>query len=178
VTREKPFLYVNSAGNFNAFVPALQRNSSGITWGNGPAPGSSIPITDFFIAQPTDDVDKINDALACGKHLILTPGIYNLDEPIRVLRPDTVVLGLGFPTLVPRRGKESMEIANVPGVKLSGLIFDAGPVNSRVLLKVGELPCFPILRGAGSDPNNPTLIQDVFFRIGGGWKASGARARC
>ena len=167
VTREKPFLYVNSAGNFNAFVPALQRNSSGITWGNGPAPGSSIPITDFFIAQPTDDVDKINDALACGKHLILTPGIYNLDEPIRVLRPDTVVLGLGFPTLVPSRGKESMEIANVPGVKLSGLIFDAGPVNSRVLLEVGELPWFPILRGAGSDPNNPTLIQDVFFRIGG-----------
>jgi hypothetical protein len=167
VTREKPFLYVDSAGNFNVFVPALQRNSSGITWGNGPAPGSSIPITDFFIAKPTDDVDKINDALACGKHLILTPGIYNLDEPIRVLRPDTVVLGLGFPTLVPRRGKESMEIANVPGVKLSGLIFDAGPVNSRVLLEVGELPWFPILRGTGTDPNNPTLIQDVFFRIGG-----------
>ena len=167
VTREKPFLYIDKAGKFNVFVPALQRNSSGITWGNGPAPGSSIPITDFFIAQPADDVDKINDALACGKHLILTPGIYNLDEPIRVLRPDTVVLGLGFPTLVPRRGKESMEIADVPGVKLSGLIFDAGPVNSRVLLKVGELPYFPILRGAGSDPNNPTLVQDVFFRIGG-----------
>ena len=87
VTREKPSLYVDGAGNFNVFVPALQRNSSGTTWGNGPARGSSIPITDFFIAQPTDDVDKINDALACGKHLILTPGIYNLEEPIRVLRP-------------------------------------------------------------------------------------------
>jgi hypothetical protein len=33
VTREKPFLYVDPAGNFNVFVPALQRNSSGITWG-------------------------------------------------------------------------------------------------------------------------------------------------
>jgi hypothetical protein len=167
VTREKPFLYVDSAGNFNVFVPALQRKSSGITWGNGPAAGSSIPITNFFIAQPTDDVDKINAALARGQHLILTPGIYTLDEPIRVLCPDTVVLGLGFPTLVPRRGRGSMEIANVPGVKLSGIIFDAGPVNSRVLLQVGLLPNLPILRGAGSDPNNPTLIQDVFFRIGG-----------
>ena len=167
MTREKPFLYVDLSGNFNVFVPALQTNSSGITWGNGPAPGSSIPIANFFIAQPTDDVAKINVALARGKHLILTPGIYDFDEPIRVLRPDTVVLGLGFPTLVPRRGKVSMEIANVPGVKLSGVIFDAGPVNSPVLLQVGLLPSLPILRGAGSDPNNPTLIQDVFFRIGG-----------
>jgi hypothetical protein len=99
--------------------------------------------------------------------LILTPGIYNLEEPIRVLWPDTVVLGLGFPTLVPSRGNASMEIANVPGVKLSGVIFDAGPVNSEVLLQVGLLPRLPILRNAVSDPNDPTLIQDVFFRIGG-----------
>jgi hypothetical protein len=167
VTREKPFLYVDSAGNFNVFVPALKRNSSGITWGNGAALGSSIPIDNFFIAKPTDDVAKINAALALGKRLILTPGIYNLDEPIRVLWPDTVVLGLGFPTLVPMRGNVSMTTANVPGIKLSGLIFDAGPINSRVLLRVGELPWLPILRGAGSNPNDPTLIQDVFFRIGG-----------
>jgi hypothetical protein len=60
-----------------------------------------------------------------------------------------------------------MAITNVPGVKLSGMIFDAGPVNSPILLKVGLMPNLPILRGAGSDPNNPTLIQDVFFRIGG-----------
>jgi hypothetical protein len=167
VTREKPFLYVDSAGNFNVFVPSLQQNSSGTTWGNGPATGLSIPITNFFIAQPTDDVDRINAALARGKHLILTPGIYSLDEPIHVLRPDTVVLGLGFPTLVPMRGNVSIDIANVPGVKLSGVIFDAGPVNSRVLLEVGLFPCLPILRSAGSGSGNPTLIQDVFFRIGG-----------
>jgi hypothetical protein len=171
VTREKPFLYVDSAGNFNVFVPALQRNSSGTTWASGPAPGSSIPIIDFFIAKPTDDLGTINSALAQGKHLILTPGIYSLDGPIHVLRRDTVVLGLGFPTLVPKQGNVSMTVASVPGVKLSGLIFDAGLINSPVLLKVGQ--------GAGtdggqsnlasqqSDPNDPTLIQDVFFRIGG-----------
>jgi hypothetical protein len=48
VTREKPFLYVDSAGNFNGFVPASQTNSVGTTWGNGPTLGSSIPITNFF----------------------------------------------------------------------------------------------------------------------------------
>jgi len=162
VTNEKPFLYVDSAGNFNVFVPALQKNSSGVTWANGPAPGSSIPITDFFIAKPTDSAATINLALALGKNLILTPGIYSLAEPIFVLRPDTVVLGLGFPTLVPQRGNASMIVANVPGVKLSGIIFDAGPLNSPVLLQVGLLPFH-----LGSNPNDPTLVQDVFFRLGG-----------
>jgi hypothetical protein len=167
VTREKPFLYVNGYGNFNVFVPAVQRNSSGVTWANGPAAGSSIPIHDFYIAKPTDTAAEINLALAFGKNLILTPGIYQLDRPLRILWPNTVVLGLGYPTLVPTRGNATMEVANVPGVKLSGLLFDAGTINSPVLLQIGLLPPLPILRGAGSDPNNPTLIQDVFFRIGG-----------
>ena len=162
MTREKPFLYVDTSGNFNVFVPALQTNSSGITWGNGPAPGSSIPISNFFIAKPSDSAEKINIALALGKHLILTPGIYHLDRPLFVFRPDTVILGLGFPTLVPTRGNLSMLVLNVPGVKLSGMIFDAGPVNSPVLLQVGLLPV-----SFGSNPKDPTLIQDVFFRIGG-----------
>jgi hypothetical protein len=70
--------------------------------------------------------------------LILTPGIYSLSVFVNVLRQDTVVLGLGFPTLVLNQGSASMKVASVPGVKLSGLIFGAGPVNSPVLLKVGQ----------------------------------------
>jgi hypothetical protein len=161
VTREGPFLYVDSAGNFNVFVPALQTNSVGTTWGNGPTPGSSIPITNFFIAKPTDNLGAINSALAQGKHLILTPGIYSLDGPIQVLPRDTVVLGLGFPTLVPKQGNIAMSVADVPGVKLSGLLFDAGTVNSPVLLQVGTPNAHK------SDPNDPSLLSDVFFRIGG-----------
>ncbi|MBV8968171.1 MAG: adenylyl cyclase [Verrucomicrobia bacterium] len=161
VTREEPFLYVDSAGNFNVFVPGLQRNSSGITWGSVPVPGSSIPITDFFIAKPTDSVQKINSALAQGQNLIFTPGIYQLDRTIKVKRPDTVVLGLGFPTLVPNNGVAAMSIADVVGVKLAGLLFDAGTVNSPVLLQVGTK------NSHKSDPADPTSIQDVFFRIGG-----------
>ena len=75
--------------------------------------------------------------------------------------------GWAIPTLVPTRGNVAMDVANVPGVKLSGLLFDAGTINSPILLQVGLLPLLPILRSAGSDPNNPTMIQDVFFRIGG-----------
>ena len=162
VTREKPFLYVDGSNNFNVFIPALQTSSSGTTWGNGSAAGSSIPIDQFFIAKPTDSAATINLALALGKNLILTPGVYSLDEPLFVFWPDTVVLGLGFPTLVPKRSTISMLVANVPGVKLSGVIFDAGSRNSPVLLQVGLLPIH-----WGSDPTDPTMIQDVFFRIGG-----------
>jgi hypothetical protein len=167
VTREKPFLYVDGNGNFNVFVPALQKKSSGVTWANGPAAGSSIPICDFYIAKPTDSVEKINWMLATGRHLILTPGIYQLDQPLRIVYPNTVLLGLGFPTLVPTNGNPALEVSSVPGVKLSGILFDAGVKNSEVLLRIGNEPQFGFLRYWGSDPNNPTMIQDVFFRIGG-----------
>ena len=161
VTQEEPFLQQDPAGNYSVFVPAVQHNSAGTTWGNGPTPGTAIPIQRFFIASPGTPVGLINAALLLGKNLILTPGVYSLNHPIVVTRPDTVVLGLGFPTLVPAHGNVSMLVASVPGVKLSGMIFDAGPVNSPALLQVG-------LPGRGwSDPADPTLVQDVFFRVGG-----------
>jgi hypothetical protein len=161
VTREKPFLYVDSAGHYNAFVPATRMDSSGTTWAGGPTAGKSIPMEDFFIAKPDDSVKDINVALATGKNLILTPGIYHLDRTIKVKRPDTVVLGLGFPTLVPDNGVVAMSVADVVGVKLAGLLFDAGSVNSPVLLQVGTRHAHK------SDPDDPTTLSDVFFRIGG-----------
>ncbi len=101
VTREAPYLYVDSGGHYNVFVPAVQRDSTGTTWGSGPTAGTSIPIDDFFVARPTDDAKAINNALARGQNLIFTPGVYQLDKTIKVKRAGTVVLGLGFPTLVP-----------------------------------------------------------------------------
>jgi hypothetical protein len=94
--------------------------------------------------------------------VILTPGVYNLHQTIEVTRPDAVVLGLGFPTMVPANGIVPMRVASVPGVKLSGMIFAAGPVKSPMLLQVGSRP-----RLGPADPADPTLVQDVFFRIGG-----------
>jgi hypothetical protein len=139
----------------------VQRDSVGASWEGGTTAGSSIPIRDFFIAKPSDDAQAINNALARGQNLIFTPGVYHLDRTIKVKRPDTVVLGLGFPTLVPDNGQATMQVADVPGVKLSGLLFDAGPVSSPVLLQVGTPHAHK------SDPGDPTSVQDVFFRIGG-----------
>src|SRR5580693_5749488 len=159
VTEEEPFLYTDSQGNDNVFVPAVQHNSSGPAWASGTEAGTSIPLSKFFVANPDTPVLAINIALALGKDLILTPGVYDLNQSILVSRPDTVVLGLGMATLVPQHGNAAMVVLSNNGVKLSGLIIDAGPVNSPVLLSVGT-------PGPGN-ANDPDLIQDIFFRIGG-----------
>jgi hypothetical protein len=162
VTREAPYLYVDSHGHYNVFVPAVQRNSVGTTWAGGTTPGSSIPIESFFIAKPTDSAVTINRALGSGRNLILTPGIYHLDQSIAITRPDTVVLGLGFPTLIPENGIVSMTAASASGILISGIIFDAGATNSPALLQVGSGHS-----RSDNEVSDPTALHDVFFRIGG-----------
>jgi hypothetical protein len=162
VTQEEPFLTVDAAGRYSVFVPSLRHDSTGPSWAGGTTAGTSIPVGRFFVATPSTPVFAIDAALASGRDLILTPGVYDLRAPILVTRPNTVVLGLGFPTLVPQDGTPAMLVRGVPGVKLSGMIFDAGPENSRVLLQLGG----PSARHSGSG-DDPSLVQDVFFRIGG-----------
>jgi hypothetical protein len=165
VSREKPFLYVDADGHFNVYVPAVQHDSSGVTWANGQTPGRSIPIEDFFIAKPSDSVQEINNALSRGENLIFTPGVYDIDQTIKVKHADTIVLGLGMATLTAENGVVPMTVGDVPGVEVSGLIFDAGPVNSPVLLQVGS--AHPNNGDGKADPADPTALHDVFFRIGG-----------
>jgi hypothetical protein len=161
VTREAPYLYTDSGTHRSVFVPGVRRNSSGTSWDTGPTAGTSIPIEQFFVARPGDGVQSINNALSQGKNLLFTPGVYNIDATIKVKRADTVVLGLGFATLVPQGGVVPMTVADVPGVKIAGLIFDAGPTRSPVLLQVGTK------NSHKSDADDPTTLSDVFFRIGG-----------
>jgi hypothetical protein len=159
VTQEEPFLYHASDGSYRVFVPAVQRDSAGPTWATGPAAGTSVSVSRFFIATPGTPVGQINGALASGLNLILTPGVYHLKQAIAVRRADTIVLGLGVATLIPDRGNAAVQVASVPGVKLSGLMVDAGSVNSPVLMQIGSRP--------GGRAVDPTLLQDVYFRIGG-----------
>jgi hypothetical protein len=162
VTREAPYLYMDASGNENVFVPSAQTNSSGTTWVNGATPGVPIPIDQFYVAKPGDSASTINDALHSGRNLLLTPGVYRLDQPIAVTRPDTVVLGLGFPTLVPTNGTASMTTVRAKGILISGVIFQAGPVNSAVLLQVGSGRA-----RSDNEGSDPSALTDVFFRIGG-----------
>jgi len=165
-SREKPYLYVDDAGNWRVFVPAASTNSVGPTWSEtSETPSQSLPLSSFFVASPTDSVQRMNSELARGNNLLLTPGVYNLDRTIRVKRADTVVLGLGFATLTPTTGQVALTTADVPGIDIAGLIVDAGPVNSSALVQIGSGR--PGNRVSRLDRNDPTAVQDVFFRVGG-----------
>ncbi|MCW7988608.1 coagulation factor 5/8 type domain-containing protein [Streptomyces platensis subsp. clarensis] len=160
VSREKPFLYLDGA-DYKVFLPEKRTNARGTTWGSGTPRGESLPLGQFYVAKPGVDAATLNAALSQGLNLLLTPGIYHLDRPVEVRRPNTVVLGLGYPTLVPDNGATAMKVADVDGVRLAGFLIDAGPVNSATLLEVGP-------EGASADhAANPTTVQDVFIRIGG-----------
>jgi len=162
IVREKPFLQVDSSGNYSILVPSLATNSSGITWHSGTTPGKAIPIAQFYLAHPNrDNAATINAQLAKGKNLILTPGIYELTEPIHVVRPNTVVLGLGFATLRPVNSTAAITTAAADGIIISGLLIDAGPTESPVLLQVGPK------QNKVSHAKNPISLHDVFFRVGG-----------
>src|SRR6266536_1508335 len=102
VSRERPYLYVDSSGAFNVFVPATRTNSSGPTWQNGQAPGRAVPL----------------------------------------------------------------RVGDVKGADIAGLMIDAGPVNSPMLLQVGT-PEGDDVQDSEPDPADPTVLHDVFFRVGG-----------
>jgi hypothetical protein len=162
VIREKPFLQADAAGDLSVCIPSLRRRSVGITWHSGTTPGKSIPISRFYIAQPEkDSAATLNAKLAKGQNLLLTPGVYRLTEALRISRPNTVVLGLGFATLKPINGTAAMTTEDVDGIIVAGLLFDAGEKQSPVLLQVGP---------DGSKARhreNPISLHDIFFRVGG-----------
>ena len=78
VSREKPYLFVDEDGDSTSACPPPGRNTSGTTWADGVTPGRTLPISDFFVATPSDSVQAINNQLARGKHLLLTPGVYDI----------------------------------------------------------------------------------------------------
>jgi hypothetical protein len=161
VSRDVPYLYVDGTGKYRVFLPSLRTNASGPSWANGSTPGTSAPMSQFYVVKAGDTASSINNALAAGCDLFFTPGIYHLNQTLNVTRANTTILGIGYPTLVPDNGVNAMQVSDVDGVRLKGLLFDAGTTNSQALLTVGQSG------SSASHAANPTTVQDVFFRIGG-----------
>ncbi|KUM98982.1 coagulation factor 5/8 type domain-containing protein [Streptomyces cellostaticus] len=161
VSREKPFLYVDGNGAYQVFVPSVRTDSTATSWAGGSPSGSSLSLDTFYVVKPGATASQINSALAAGKNLLVTPGVYHLDQTLKVTRPDTVVLGLGLATLVPDGGITAMTVADVDGVKIAGLLFDAGTTSSKTLLEVGPAGSF------ASHATDPASLHDVYVRIGG-----------
>jgi len=161
VTQEEPYLYVNSAGAYNVFVPSAATNSRGPTWTSGNTPGSSLALSTFYVVNSSSTIAQINAALGAGDNLLFTPGVYSYASPINVTKANTKIIGLGFATLIPTSGNITMNVADVAGVNVSGLIFDAGPTQSSSLLQIGTEG------STANNASNPVSVDDVFFRVGG-----------
>lgn len=163
VIREKPYLFVDAAGDYAVMAPNLNANGSrGITWAAGPTPGTAIPLDRFHLAHPgRDNAASLNAALAQGKHLLFTPGIYPLEDCLHVTRAGTIVMGLGYPTLLPVNGTPALSVADVDGVKLAGLLIEASERPSTTLLEVGAPG------GAKAHAADPICMWDIFCRVGG-----------
>ncbi len=171
IVREKPFLFMDQNGRYAVRIPNLKRTPCvGTTWAGGATPGDSIPIDRFFVARAgVDTAASINAALEQGKHLLITPGLYHLDESIKVKRPGSVVLGIGLPSLIPTQGTPALEVADVHGVKIAGIIAEATTPVSSNLLVIGEPGCHQ------NHSSDPICLWDIFCRAGG---AFNGQANC
>jgi hypothetical protein len=170
VVREKPYLVVDDANSYSVVVPALKQDSQGPSWkpswdntGSNLTQSTSWPLTQFYVAQASkDDATSLNIALQRNLHLLFTPGVYKLSQPVVVRNANTVVLGIGLATLTPTDGTPAMIVADVDGVTIASLLFDAGSQESANLLQFGDVNASTTDHSA-----NPSAVFDVSFRIGG-----------
>lgn len=167
--REKPYLVFDNG--YYVYVPELKSDSKGVSWSKSGITGADEYLEigkDVYVARSDRDTSEtLNKALKNGKHILFTPGIYQIDSPLLVEKADTVLMGIGLASLkLTDKNKDTiMRVSDVDGVKISGIMFDAG-TSSKTLLELGEKPTNT------RHDKNPTILNDVFFRIGGA--ASGA----
>ena len=68
VSQEQPFLYTDArAAGSSVRAGRAAQDSVGPDYAAGPAPGYSLPIRRFFIADPSTPVSAINAALSRGQ---------------------------------------------------------------------------------------------------------------
>ena len=140
VIREKPYLVYSNSSGYAVMVPSLRTNSVGPTWSASSAGNAtSIPISKFYIAQSSNDNSTtLNLALQRGINLIMTPGVYNLSAPLVIRNANTVVLGLGLPSLVPMGAFPSVIVADVGRCQSRRLPLRLWPCQLAQLAAVGN----------------------------------------
>jgi hypothetical protein len=176
LSKEKPYLSCTTTCNnttpvWKVEVPQVRTNSVGI---DTTTPTELDVATQFAIVSPSSGqtsssgvttlnivaINAINQQLAAGKNLLFTPGVYNLDGgTLNISHDNTVVLGIGLPSLTCTSGNSCIIISATSGVDLSGFTLDAGYKLTPNLLQVGANTS-----SVGSS-TNPIFLHDIFFRI-------------
>jgi hypothetical protein len=162
--REKPYWVWSKESGYGVKLPKLRKNAIGTSWEQN---DSTISIEQFYIARAGyDNSETLNQALDQGKHLLFTPGIYELKNPLLIKKEGTIVWGIGFATLVAINGNSILEVGDAGGVTIADLLVDAGPKPSPVLIQIGN---------EKSDKNhkdNPDFLFDLYVRVGGPFAGS------
>lgn len=162
---EKPYIVTNDNGaSFILVIPSVHADTAGVPWDASGFPDSvSVDFSDVYVTQPTDTSAIINAKLAEGLHVVISPGVYALDDSLFLQKDNQVILGLGLATLTaPPNGKPCITVGDVDGVRIAGMLLEAGKFETTgALLQVG------VSGSHAGAVTNPTILSDVFARVGG-----------
>eukprot|EP00008_Paramoeba_atlantica_P011354 CAMPEP_0201492408 /NCGR_PEP_ID=MMETSP0151_2-20130828/32987_1 /ASSEMBLY_ACC=CAM_ASM_000257 /TAXON_ID=200890 /ORGANISM="Paramoeba atlantica, Strain 621/1 / CCAP 1560/9" /LENGTH=591 /DNA_ID=CAMNT_0047879201 /DNA_START=82 /DNA_END=1857 /DNA_ORIENTATION=- len=160
---EKPYITIDpDSGKFYLMVPPVETNKQGPSTFSKNV-DTPVDFESVFVASPSDSVSTINSKIASGLHVVFAPGIYSYSTPIVVNTANTVILGIGFPTFISTAGQECFQVGNVDGVRIAGLLLQAGPVSTPTLLRWGGATG-GVFQG---NPSNPGVMSDLWARVGG-----------
>jgi len=102
--------------------PRLEQYKIGITagWQNA----DIIDFNNVYVASASDTAATINAKLSQSDiyAVVFQPGIYNLEESIKVVKDGTVLLGLGMATLIPTNGTAAIEVGDLADVRIAGVL--------------------------------------------------------
>eukprot|EP01084_Bolivina_argentea_P108440 193804_1 len=174
---EKPYIYFDPIieNRYYLQIPQFEINKIGASVNYGEN-DISIDFENVYVTNPfNDNSDTINAKIISGiNYIVITPGIYNIESPIIINRNNMVILGLGMATLIATQGNIIIQISdNIDGIRVAGLILDAGPIESNTLLSVGTMKGYlnnkynKYRNGYKYSETNPTILYDIFIRVGG-----------
>ena len=133
---EKPYISYSN-GKYFLMIPQVETNKKGASanWGDN---DKAIDFSKVYVVQPTDSAAAVNAKLMETKYIVISPGMYNWTEPIKITESDSVILGLGIPSLISSAGNVVIEVdSGIDGVRIAGLLLEAGAVKTETLLSVG-----------------------------------------
>jgi len=166
IIREKPFLFIDSDGEYKVFVPAWQKDRVGLSWSATDMGKGTVQdlLTEWYVTKEGDTDVAINKALKAGKNIFFTPGHYALNAPIQVNRKGAILLGAGIASVTLEPTEKNtwgcIYADDKDGIIIAGLLMDS--FNSTTYqIRIGN-------EGANADhAENPILLSDITCRVGG-----------
>lgn len=166
IIKEKPFLFIDTDGEYKIFVPAWQKDRIGLSWSSTDMGKGEIQdlISKWYVAKEGDTDAEINAALKAGKNVFFTPGHYSLNAPIQVNRKNAILLGAGIASVTLEPTEENkwgcIYADDKEGIIIAGLLMDSLD-STTYQVRIGN-------EEANQDHSqNPILLTDITCRVGG-----------